>query len=336
MVALKIDGLTVGYQTKKGVVKAVNKANLQVKKGQIVGLVGESGCGKSSFLFSIIGLLGKSGKLIEGSILFNGKDQVKNSPEQWRKIRGRDISMIFQDPMTTLNPSYTVGQQIREVLTNHRIVKPEIKGWFRRLHLKKEEIKLVHSLMAEVGIPSPEKRYNDYPHQFSGGMQQRMLIAMALASEPELILADEPTTALDVTIQYQILDLLKKINAAHSTSIILVTHDLAVASEFCDELTVMYAGVIVEQGATEDVIKNPKHPYTQGLFKSIPRITNEREKIEPIPGSVIDLFELGDDCPYYSRCPHANPSCLKPIEMTDLENRHQVRCVLYEKGSEAQ
>ncbi|WNF36314.1 ABC transporter ATP-binding protein [Bacillaceae bacterium IKA-2] len=334
--ALEINGLTVGYETGKGIVKAVRKANLQVKKGQIVGLVGESGCGKSSFLFSIIGLLGKSGKLIEGNILFNGKDQVKNSNEQWRKIRGRDISMIFQDPMTTLNPAYSVGHQIREVLINHCIVKPEIKGWFRRLGLKKEEVKRVHSLMAEVGIPSPEKRYNDYPHQFSGGMQQRMLIAMALASEPELILADEPTTALDVTIQNQILDLLKKINRERSTSIILVTHDLAVASEFCDEITVMYAGVIVEQGVTEDVIKNPKHPYTQGLFKSIPRITNEKEKIEPIPGSVIDLFELGDDCPYYSRCPHANPSCLRPIEMTDLGNHHQVRCVLYEKGSEVQ
>lgn len=331
---LQIQDLTIGYKTDKGIVKAVNKANLHVGKGKIVGVVGESGCGKSTMLFSIMGLLGKAGKILGGQILFGGRDQVANTPAAWRKLRGKDISIIFQDPMSSLNPAHTVGRQIREVLKNHRIVKPEIKGWLRRRRLKKLEMERVYQLMEEVGIPSPKERYHDYPHQFSGGMQQRILIAIALASEPQIILADEPTTALDVTIQAQILDLLKKINRERSTSIVLVTHDLAVASEFCDEITVMYAGYIVEQGTVREIIANPKHPYTQGLFRSIPRITEEKEKIEPIPGNVVDLFELGEECPYYSRCPHAGPQCLKFVEMIELSEQHRVRCVLYEGAGE--
>ena len=332
---LQIQDLTIGYKTDKGIVKAVNKATLHVGKGKIVGVVGESGCGKSTMLFAIMGLLGKAGKILGGQILFNGKDQVGNTPAEWRKLRGKDISIIFQDPMSSLNPAHTVGRQIREVLKNHRIVKPEVKGWLRRRRLKKLEMERVCELMAEVGIPSPRERYHDYPHQFSGGMQQRILIAIALASEPQVILADEPTTALDVTIQAQILDLLKKINRERSTSIVLVTHDLAVASEFCDEITVMYAGYIVEQGTVREIIANPKHPYTQGLFKSIPRITEKKEKLEPIPGNVADLLELGEECPYFSRCPHANPKCLKFVEMIELTDQHRVRCVLYEGAGES-
>lgn len=331
---LEINHLSIGFTSDHGMVRAVNKVNFHVKEGQIIGLVGESGCGKSTVLFSIIGLIQHPGKMLEGSIMFNGRDLAKNSKEEWRKTRGKEIAMIFQDPMTTLNPAYRVGEQIREILKIHRTIEPNKKGWLSRMNVKEKEKERVLSIMREVGIPSPEKRYDDYPHQFSGGMQQRILIAMALACEPKLLLADEPTTALDVTIQAQILDVLKRINKTHGTSIILVTHDLGVASEFCDELAVMYAGQIVERGPTDVVIENPKHPYTQGLLRSIPRISEAKEKIVPISGNVVDLLNLGKECAFLSRCPHAFSGCRQEIGMVESESGHQVRCALYMEGSE--
>lgn len=327
---LEIKNLTIGYPTEKGLVKAVNGVDFTVEHGQVVGLVGESGCGKSTALFSIIGLVSPPGRVVEGEILFEGKDLTHYKTQQWQHLRGKEIAMIYQDPMTTLNPAFRVGEQIREVLKTHR----ESGKWWDGGKIRQEEKQKVLKIMEEVGIPDPESRYNEYPHQFSGGMQQRALIAMALAGEPKLLLADEPTTALDVTIQAQILDLLKKINRDRGTSVILVTHDLAVASEFCDELAVMYAGRIVERGPTAEIIEDPKHPYTQGLLKSIPRISKERAPIEPIRGNVIDLLEAGEGCEFAPRCPYATEQCLRPVEMTNLNDRHQVRCVLHGKGSD--
>lgn len=330
---LEIKNLSIEYQTDSGMLKAVNNVNFSVQQGEIVGLVGESGCGKSTVLFSILGLVSSPGRILEGQILFDGKELTQCSPEQWRELRGNKIAMIFQDPMTSLNPSYRVGEQIREVMKTHRNLRSGKTGLFKRYGMKKQEQKKVMEIMEEVGIPAPEQRYFEYPHQFSGGMQQRALIAMALAGEPKLLLADEPTTALDVTIQAQILDLLKKVNRLHNTSVILVTHDMGVASEFCDELAVMYAGQIVERGPTQDIMRDPKHPYTQGLLRSIPSISAEKKKIEPIPGSMLDLLEMKNECTFFARCPYAEPACKKSVEIMELRNR-QIRCVLYEQGSD--
>lgn len=331
---LEIKNLTIGYQTERGMVKAVNRVDFHVEKGKIVGLVGESGCGKSTVLFSILGLIPYPGQIVEGQILFEGRDLTANSPKEWRQIRGKEIAMIFQDPMTALNPAYRVGEQIREVMKTHRPKEVRRYGFLRRKALKKREMNRVIEMMREVGIPAAEERYFEYPHQFSGGMQQRAMIAMALVCAPKLLLADEPTTALDVTIQAQILDLLRQINRTHGTSIVLVTHDLGVAAEFCDEVAVMYAGQIVERGPTSKVMKNPRHPYTQGLLRSIPRISGGKRKIQPIPGQLIDLLELKEECAFLARCPYARPACRKAVGMTTLDDgSHQVRCVLYEEGS---
>lgn len=328
---LTIKNLTVGFPKNDDYLKAVNKVNFSVQDGQIVGLVGESGCGKSTALFSIMGLIPNPGKMLSGEILLNGKDISKNSKEEWRKLRGQEISMIFQDPMTALNPAYSVGEQIREVLKTHRKNRANI---FNKKKIKQQEVNKVIQLMEEVRIPSAAQRYHDYPHQFSGGMQQRILVAMALACEPNIILADEPTTALDVTIQAQILDLLKDINRKHNTSILLVTHDLSVASEFCDEIVVMYAGKIVEKGPTRQVIDDPKHPYTQGLLQSIPVITENKRKIKPIKGNVINLEEVGEGCGFYNRCPFMTPACKEKIPMIHMDGKREVRCILYKESGE--
>lgn len=332
---LDIKNLSIGYQTDKGVVRAVRDVNFSVKSGQIVGLVGESGCGKSTVLYAILGLIKPPGQILGGHIFYNGIDLAACGKEQWKRIRGKEISMIFQDPMTTLNPAFKVGSQIREALVHHKMIEPDGSGWLRRRGFERKVKYRVTELMREVGIPSAGERYDEYPHQFSGGMQQRILIAMALACEPSLLLADEPTTALDVTIQAQILDLLKRINRDRGTGIIVVTHDLAMAAEFCQEIAVMYAGQIVERGPTDEIIGNPKHPYTQGLLNSIPRIGAEKQRIEPIPGQVIDLLEVGEACSFQERCRFAGPACRNAVEMIRLKEDHQVRCVRYAKGAEA-
>ncbi|WP_017380640.1 ABC transporter ATP-binding protein [Paenisporosarcina sp. TG-14] len=328
---LNIKNLSIGYETERGVAKAVNNIDLTVEKGKILGLVGESGCGKSTVLYSLMGLISSPGKILDGSVSFEGKELTKFSKEDWRNVRGKEIAMIFQDPMTTLNPAYKIGDQIKESFLIHQDKKPlSYKRFFKRSDEDKVARERVLELMDEVGIPAPDSRFSEYPHQFSGGMQQRAIIAIALSCNPKLLLADEPTTALDVTVQAQILELMKTINKTHGTSIIVVTHDLAVASEFCDEIAVMYAGQIVERGHVDDIVENPKHPYTQGLINSIPKIEN-REKIKPIPGNVVDILELGEGCAFASRCAFAKEECNQNQQMLSLENGRQVRCILYKE-----
>lgn len=328
---LQIDNLTMAYETKRGSVKAVNGVNLYLGKSEILGLVGESGCGKSATLLTVLGLVPYPGKVIEGSITFRGEDLLKKPAAALRKIRGKEIAMIFQDPMTTLNPVFKVGEQIRESLRVHGIMdEHEGSGWSRRQKRKQSEVDRVWQLMREVGIPSPERRYFEYPYQFSGGMQQRAIIAIALACSAQLLLADEPTTALDVTIQAQILELLAKINRERETAMILVTHNLAMAAEFCQRIAVMYAGEVVEQGPTDDVLEKPKHPYTQGLLRSIPRLGKVKQKLEPIPGSVPDLVALDGTCPFYPRCDQARQACLQhESKLQDVGGGHWVKCVIY-------
>jgi oligopeptide/dipeptide ABC transporter ATP-binding protein len=303
---LELDNLATVFPTRRGLVQAVAGVSWTIHTGEILGIVGESGCGKSVTLLSILRLIASPGRIAGGRVLFQGTDLLSLSDRHMRSIRGKDIAMVFQDPLSTLNPAFTVGDQIGESLRIHHIVAPA-RGlpWART----SEEKERVLRLMSEVGISAPTDRCQEYPHQFSGGMQQRALIAIALACEPKLLLADEPTTSLDVTIQAQIIDLMRRINQEHGTAIILVTHNLDLAAEFCQRIAVMYAGRIVETGTTEQVIESPQHPYTRGLLTCIPRISAERPRIEPIPGNVPDLADLGPGCAFAGRCPQARPIC---------------------------
>jgi oligopeptide/dipeptide ABC transporter ATP-binding protein len=303
---LELRNLTTTFPTRRGSVRAVEAVNLTLFPGQILGLVGESGCGKSTVLLSVLKLIAKPGAIEQGEILLDGKDLRGLSEKEMRQIRGKDIAMIFQDPLSTLNPAFHVGEQIRESLRLHNMMSGP--AWPFDRSRKSREKERVLEVMAEVGIPAPEARYRAYPHEFSGGMQQRALIAIGLACHPKVLLADEPTTALDVTIQAQIVDLMKRINQEHGTAIILVTHDLGLAAEFCDHIAVMYAGRIVEIGPTDQVIQQPQHPYTEGLLRCIPDIS-QRQPIQPIPGSVPDLADLPAGCAFAPRCPYARPVC---------------------------
>src|SRR5688500_7410101 len=258
---LEVTNLRTQFPTRAGLVKAVDGVSFSIGEGELVGLVGESGCGKSITALSIMRLIGSPGKIVGGSILFKGEDLVQASPDRLREIRGNDIAMIFQDPMTSLNPVYTVGKQIAEALRLHR-----------RLDKKAAWNAAIES-MREVSIPSPERRAADYPHQLSGGMRQRVMIAMALACDPELLVADEPTTALDVTIQAQILELLDELRKTRKLAVLLITHDLGVVAETADRVCVMYTGKIVEESGVDEIFEKPKHPYTQGLLRSVPKLT---------------------------------------------------------------
>jgi oligopeptide/dipeptide ABC transporter ATP-binding protein len=330
---LEVRGLCTVYPTEKGKVQAVREVSLRVKRGGILGLVGESGCGKSATLLSIMRLVPYPGKIVAGEIWFNGEDLLRKTPAQMRAIRGKDIAMVFQDPMSALNPAYRVGDQIAESLRVHGL----LPGYPRKLfgdHRRRER-EMVLTLMHEVGIPSPETRHLDYPHQFSGGMQQRVLIAIALACRPALLLADEPTTALDVTIQAQILDLMRRINEERGTAIILVTHDLGVAAEFCHEIAVMYAGQIVEWGRAEAVLEDPAHPYTRGLLCSIPRLS-EKRRLVPIPGVVPDLTHPGPGCSFHPRCDRSLAACANtPPPLVTVGGGRVVRCLRYVEGGAA-
>ena len=302
--------------------KAVDGISLELKEGEVLGLVGESGCGKSVTLLSILGLVPYPGKITDGEVWFEGENLLEKSSNEMRYFRGNKISMIFQDPMTTLNPVFRVGEQIRESLSVHN---------YKKISKKIEKEKVL-KLIEDVGLPSPEQIYQQYPHQLSGGMQQRILIAIALSCKPNLILADEPTTALDVTIQAQILDLLRKIDKDIGTGIILVTHDLGVVAEFCQKVAVMYAGKIVETGLVDQIVYEPKHPYTEGLLKSIPKIGNKKNKIHSIPGDVPDLASLPNGCAFYPRCSQHMPKCQKnEIPLQKIEKGRQVRCLLFKE-----
>lgn len=321
---LRVSGLSTVYPTTRGDVQAVRGVDLTLREGDVLAIVGESGCGKSATLLSIMRLVPYPGRVVAGSVVFEGRDLMRLGPREMREVRGRDIAMVFQDPMTTLNPAFRVGDQIAESLRVHGFLPGFPASFTRRSRMRERE--MVIDLMRQVGIPSPETRHLEYPHQFSGGMQQRILIAIALACKPKILLADEPTTALDVTIQAQVLDLMREINQTTGTAIVLVTHDLAVAAEFCREVAVMYAGQIVEQGPIDAVLEDPMHPYTQGLLRSIPRL-GERKPLTPIMGEVPDLAALGPGCSFAPRCEVRRPCCdISQPELVTLEGHRLVRC----------
>jgi oligopeptide/dipeptide ABC transporter ATP-binding protein len=295
--------------------------------------VGESGSGKTVTLLSILRLVAHPGRIAKGEVLFRGERLSEKSGKEMRQIRGKDIAMIFQDPMTTLNPAFRVGDQVHESLRIHRVIPPSSGPVARLFDRKRQvaEVQRVQPAMADVGIPAPEESSRRYPHQLSGGMQQRALIAIALSCEPQVLLADEPTTALDVTIQAQIIALLDKINREHGTAIVLVTHNLGLVAEFCEKIIVMYAGQMMERGTTDQVIEDPMHPYTRGLLRCLPRIGARQDKILPIPGLVPDLAELPTGCPFAPRCNEVLSECSQvdavPLKM--LPDGRSVRCLLY-------
>lgn len=327
---LELRDLTTVYPAHRGLVNAVDSIDLSLNEGDILGLVGESGCGKSTVLLSILRLISKPGYIAHGEVRYRGRNLRELPQSAMRDLRGKEIAMIFQDPLSTLNPVFPIGEQIREALELHNIMNGGQKPGLFKPSLRAREKARVLEVMEEVGISTPESRYRAYPHEFSGGMQQRALIAIALACSPALLLADEPTTALDVTIQAQILDLMRRINRDHGTAIILVTHDLGVAAEFCNSIAVMYAGRIVEKGSVDQVVEHPQHPYTQGLLDCRPRITPDRRPIAPIPGNVPDLAELPDGCTFTPRCPHASQACSDgPIPLMEVAPGVFSRCLLH-------
>lgn len=326
---LELRDLTTVFPLERGMVRAVENLSLQLRRGERLGIAGESGSGKTVSMLSILRLVPDPGKIVNGKVLYRGENLLKKSPSAMRRIRGREIAMIFQDPMSSMNPVFRVGEQIREALRIHGMVRGEhrLPRAFDQT-TKRTERRHVINALAEVGIPTPEEAYKRYPHEFSGGMQQRALIAIALSCEPKILLADEPTTALDVTIQAQILDLLDEINREHKTSIILVTHNLGVVAEFCETIAVMYAGQLMEKGPTESVVNNPLHPYTRGLLACLPRLST-RAKLRPIPGTVPDLINLPPGCPFHPRCDVAIRECGDgPIGLKEVDGR-LVRCLLH-------
>lgn len=331
---LEINDLTTEFPTRRGLVTAVKDVSFKLAPGEILGIVGESGCGKSTILRSIMRLISHPGRISSGEIRFRGQNLLDLNTKNMRKIRGKEIAMIFQDPLSTLNPVFHVGEQIREAMRLHSIVKDGDSAlpWPFDRAVRQQERERVIKVMEEVGIPAADVRYSAYPHEFSGGMQQRALIAIGLICSPSLLLADEPTTALDVTIQAQIVNLMQQINRDYGTSIILVTHNLGLAAEFCHNIAVMYAGQIVEHGSVDEVIENPKHPYTQGLLSCLPNVSNREQRILPIQGTVPDLANLPAGCTFAPRCSQALEHChTKTFELAEVTAEHYARCALYEE-----
>ncbi len=323
-ILLEVKDLKTFFHTEEGIVRAVNGVSYTLKEGETLGIVGESGCGKSVSSYSVMGLVEMPpGRIHGGEILFRGKDLLKMNDREISAVRGRHMAMIFQEPMTALNPIMTCGDQIREALRIHT-----------RLTKTEQDARIL-GLLKEVGIPAPEKRMNAYPHELSGGMRQRVMIAIALSCSPSLLIADEPTTALDVTIQAQILELMKELQKKHGMAIILITHDLAVVAESVDRVAVMYAGEIVENAPVREIYRNPKHPYTQALLQSIPELGKRDKKIEAIPGRVPNLMEDIPGCPFANRCKRAMDICRseKP-ELKPVGEDHLCRCLLYNDGSD--
>ena len=311
----------LSFFTPAGEVKALNDVSIHLNDGEVLGIVGESGSGKSVTAYSLMGLTAYPGKLVGGTIDFNGHRINDLSEKEFRKIRGNEVSIIFQDPMTSLNPVYTIGNQIMEVILLHT-------------DKNKEQARArAKELLELVGINEPEKRLKQYPHELSGGMRQRVMIAIALACEPKLLIADEPTTALDVTIQAQILELMMKLKEKLGMAIIMITHDLGVVASMCDRIAVMYAGRIVEYGTTDDIFYNPKHEYTKGLLKSIPRLdAKEHERLVPIEGTPIDLLNPPAGCPFAPRCSNCMKICLREMApVTTFDDVHYTQCWMNQK-----
>lgn len=320
---LQVKNLKTSFFTHLGEVQAVRGVSFDLNKGEAIGIVGESGSGKSVTSLSIMKLLQHPGRIVDGDIIFKGNNLIKKSNKDMLKIRGNEIAMIFQDPMTSLNPVYTIGNQIVEVITRHQ-----------GLSKKKAREKAI-DMLEMVGIPSPDKRIDNYPHEFSGGMRQRAMIAIALSCQPDLLIADEPTTALDVTIQDQILKLMKELKDKIDTSIILITHDLGVVADVCSKIVVMYGGLIMEEGLSRDIFFNPKHPYTMGLLKSIPRLDlGQKKRLIPIPGTPPDLVSPPKGCPFTDRCSYAMRICReKQPRVFDIDKNHKAMCWLLHKDA---
>ncbi|MED4586542.1 ABC transporter ATP-binding protein [Brevibacillus choshinensis] len=315
---LDIERLSLKLKTERGTFTAVNQVSFQIGAGETVALVGESGCGKSVTSLSIMGLISKKTGVLDGSIRFKEKVLNQLTEREMREIRGRDISMIFQEPMTSLNPVHSIGKQIDEVYRLHTSL------------TKQERRAKTIDMLRKVGIPRAESIVNDYPHQLSGGMKQRVMIAMAMACEPDLLIADEPTTALDVTIQAQILDLMNDLKQTAQTAILLITHDLGVVAEMADRVMVMYYGEIVEEADVRTIFSNPKHPYTVGLLQSLPSLETQSNRLTPIDGNVPVLGEVQEGCPFSSRCIHAVEKCRKEKPPVISTGKHSVRCWVYQ------
>jgi peptide/nickel transport system ATP-binding protein/oligopeptide transport system ATP-binding protein len=320
---LEVKELRTQFPTRAGIVRSVDGVSFNLDRGELLGVVGESGCGKSITALSIMRLVTPPGKIVGGEINFDGRDLLTLSESAMRAMRGNDIAMIFQDPMTSLNPVFTVGEQIAEALRLHRKLS------------RKDARQAAIAAMKEVAIPDPERRVNDYPHQLSGGMRQRVMIAMALACDPKLLIADEPTTALDVTIQAQILELLNGLRKTRELGVLLITHDLGVVAEVADRVAVMYTGKIVEESPVDELFARPKHPYTEGLLRSVPKLTVadvvKKQRLETIEGTVPRPTNLPPGCHFAPRCPHRLPRCVEgEIPLYEMAGDVQVRCVLYD------
>lgn len=321
-ILIEVKNLKTYFYTEDGIARAVDGMDFIIRKGETLGMIGESGCGKSVSALSIMQLVASPpGKIIEGEIWFEGEDLLKKSSSEIKKIRGNDISMIFQEPMTSLNPVFTIGNQIIEPIILHQKLD------------KKKALKKAIEMLDLVGMPSPEKRMDNYPHQLSGGMRQRAMIAMALSCEPKLLIADEPTTALDVTIQAQILELLKKIREEIGMAVMMITHDLAVIAEVSDDVLVAYAGKALEYADVKTIFKDPRHPYTQALYDSIPRLTDtKKRRLEVIPGMVPNSLEFPSGCRFHPRCKFAKSFCKKEEpQLKEVSNTHNVCCFIYDE-----
>ncbi|MFQ5654528.1 MAG: ABC transporter ATP-binding protein [Planctomycetota bacterium] len=324
-ILLDIRDLCTWFYTDEGIAKAVDGVSFSIRKGETLGVVGESGCGKSVTAMSCLKLIPEPpGRIVRGEVIFKGRNLLDLPEAEMRKIRGNEISVIFQEPMTSLNPVFRVGSQIAEALILHQ-------------GLSKREARLrTIDLLDKVGIPSPASRVDEYPHQMSGGMKQRVMIAMALACDPALLIADEPSTALDVTIQAQILDLLRELKRREGMAILLITHDLGVIAEMADHVAVMYAGKVVEFAAAEELFLNPKHPYSVGLFRSLPRLGTARAKLDVIPGSVPNPLEFPEGCKFWPRCPHAKVACrAAEPELRGVGDEHTAACLRIDEIEEA-
>ena len=315
MAFLEVKDLHTAFTTPAGTVKAVNGVSFSLERGKVLGIVGESGSGKSVTAYSIMQILEKNGKIVSGSIKVDGQELVGIGEKGMKKIRGNKISIIFQDPMTSLNPTYTIGHQLMEAITLHTD------------RDKKQAKERAIEMLKLVNVNEPEKRMNQYPYELSGGMRQRVMIAMALACEPDILIADEPTTALDVTIQAQILELMQQLQKELGMAIIMITHDLGVVAQLCDEVIVMYAGSICEQGTADEIFYNPCHEYTKGLMRSIPTLNSDDEKLQPITGTPIDLLNMPAGCPFAPRCDAAMKICMRErCERMIINENHAATC----------
>ena len=315
MALLEVKDLHTSFYTPAGEVKAVNGVSFNLERGKVLGIVGESGSGKSVTAYSIMQILEKTGKMVSGSVKFDGQELVGIGEEGMKKIRGNKISIIFQDPMTSLNPTYTIGHQLMEAIMLHT-PRNKQQAWDRAVEM-----------LRLVNVNEPEKRMKQYPFEFSGGMRQRVMIAMALACEPDILIADEPTTALDVTIQAQILELMQSLQKELGMAIIMITHDLGVVAQLCDEVVVMYAGSTCEQGTADEIFYNPRHEYTKGLMRSIPTLESDGQRLHPITGTPIDLLNMPAGCPFAPRCDAAMKICLRQrCERMQINDDHQAAC----------